>query len=228
MIRNQWYVVLESNEVNNRPIGATRLGEKMVFWRDQAGMVNAALDRCPHRGVALSAGDIQAGHVQCPFHGFEFDALGKCVLIPANGRNGVIPNAMRLNSYPTYEAHGLIWLWWGSQPPVELPAPLPGGRGGYFKARSRATWDFALAGVASSLQLEGDAVKRARLVLSGVAPAPWHASAAEQELVGHKLDADAIARAAAASVKDASPLSNNGYKVTLLRGAVEEALSHLA
>lgn len=111
---------------------------------------------------------------------------------------------------------------------VILPAPLPGGRGGYFKARSRATWDFALAGVASSLQLEGDAVKRARLVLSGVAPAPWHASAAEQELVGHKLDADAIARAAAASVKDASPLSNNGYKVTLLRGTVEEALSRLA
>ena len=111
---------------------------------------------------------------------------------------------------------------------VILPAPLTGGRGGYFKARSRATWDFALAGVASSLQLEGDAVKRARLVLSGVAPAPWHASAAEQELVGHKLDADAIARAAAASVKDASPLSNNGYKVTLLRGTVEEALSRLA
>jgi xanthine dehydrogenase YagS FAD-binding subunit len=111
---------------------------------------------------------------------------------------------------------------------VILPAPLPGGRGGYFKARSRATWDFALAGVASSLQLEGDTVKRARLVLSGVAPAPWHAAAAEQELVGHKLDADAIARAAAASVKDASPLGNNGYKVTLLRGTVEEALSHLA
>jgi xanthine dehydrogenase YagS FAD-binding subunit len=108
---------------------------------------------------------------------------------------------------------------------VILPVPLPGGRGGYFKARSRATWDFALAGVASSLQFEGDIVKRARLVFSGVAPAPWPAPAAEQELVGHKLDADAITRAAAASVKDASPLSNNGYKVMLLRGAVEEALS---
>jgi xanthine dehydrogenase YagS FAD-binding subunit len=108
---------------------------------------------------------------------------------------------------------------------VILPSPLPGGRGGYLKTRSRATWDFALAGVASSLQVEGDTVKRARLVFSGVAPAPWRAPAAEQELVGHKLDADTIARAAVASVKDASPLSKNGYKVTLLRGAVEEALS---
>ena len=65
----------------------------------------------------------KSGHLQCPFHGFEFDPTGKCVLIPANGRNGVIPNAMRLNSYPTYEAHGLIWLWWGSPAPQELPAP---------------------------------------------------------------------------------------------------------
>ena len=29
MIRNQWYVILESNEVGNRPVGVTRLGEKM-------------------------------------------------------------------------------------------------------------------------------------------------------------------------------------------------------
>jgi len=123
MIRNQWYVLLESNEVGAHPVGVTRLGEKMVFWRDQDGVVRAAVDRCPHRGVALSAGKIQEGHLQCPFHGFEFDSSGKCVLIPANGRNGVVPNAMRLNSYPTHEAHGLIWLWWGNPTLQEIPAP---------------------------------------------------------------------------------------------------------
>ena len=121
MIRNQWYVVLESNEVRTRPIGITRLGENLVFWRDQAGVVSAAVDRCPHRGVALSVGKVLDGQLQCPFHGFEFDASGKCTLIPANGRNGVIPNALQLNTYPTYEAHGLIWLWWGT------PAPKPAG-----------------------------------------------------------------------------------------------------
>jgi phenylpropionate dioxygenase-like ring-hydroxylating dioxygenase large terminal subunit len=123
MIRNQWYVVLESSEVGTHPVGVTRLGEKMVFWRDQAGVVQAAVDRCPHRGVALSFGEIHSGHLQCPFHGFEYDSAGKCVLIPANGRNGIIPNAMRLNTYPAYEAHGLIWLWWGTPASEELPAP---------------------------------------------------------------------------------------------------------
>jgi phenylpropionate dioxygenase-like ring-hydroxylating dioxygenase large terminal subunit len=123
MIRNQWYVVLESGEVGDKPVGVTRLGEKMVFWRDQAGAVRAAVDRCPHRGVALSVGKVIDGNIQCPFHGFEYDSSGQCVLIPANGRGGVIPNAMRLNSYSTFEKYGLIWLWWGNPAPENLPEP---------------------------------------------------------------------------------------------------------
>lgn len=123
MIRNQWYVVLESNEVGAQLVGVTRLGEKMVFWRDESGTVRVAVDRCPHRGAALSAGERVKDHLQCPFHGFEFDASGKCVLVPANGRNGVIPQALQLISYPTYEDHGWIWLWWGNPAPKELPAP---------------------------------------------------------------------------------------------------------
>ncbi len=125
MIRNQWYVVLESNEVGDQPVGVTRLGEKMVFWRDQTGRVSAAVDRCPHRGVALSIGKTLAGNIQCPFHGFEYDASGKCVLIPANGRQGVITKGMRLNTYPTYEAHGFIWIWWGSPAPALSTALAP-------------------------------------------------------------------------------------------------------
>lgn len=123
MIRNQWYVILESSEVGSQPVGVTRLGEKLVFWRDPAGKVSAAADRCPHRGIALSAGKLHSGHLQCPFHGFEYDSSGKCVLIPANGLNGVIPNAMRLKTYPTHEAHGFIWLWWGQEAPEDLPTP---------------------------------------------------------------------------------------------------------
>ena len=123
MIRNQWYVVLESKEIGEKPVGVTRLGEKLVFWRDQNGKVSAAADRCPHRGIQFSAGKVNDGHLQCPFHGFEFDSSGKCVLIPANGRGGVIPAAMKAQSYPTHEAHGLIWIWWGQNPPEDLAAP---------------------------------------------------------------------------------------------------------
>ena len=123
MIRNQWYVVLESNEVKSSPIGVTRLGENLVFWRDASGKISAAVDQCPHRGVALSVGKIKSDQLQCPFHGFEFESSGKCTLIPANGREGVVPNALHLKTYPTYEAHGFIWLWWGNVVPQELTEP---------------------------------------------------------------------------------------------------------
>jgi phenylpropionate dioxygenase-like ring-hydroxylating dioxygenase large terminal subunit len=124
MIRNQWYVVLESKQVKDKPVGVTRLGEKLVFWRDGDSKVNCAFDRCPHRGVQLSLGKVQAGHLQCPFHGFEFDSSGQCVFIPADGRISRPPAAMRLHSYPTYEAHDYIWIWWGEDPPEDLEPPV--------------------------------------------------------------------------------------------------------
>jgi phenylpropionate dioxygenase-like ring-hydroxylating dioxygenase large terminal subunit len=123
MIPNQWYVVLESKQVGNKPVGVTRLGEKLVFWRDSDQQAHCAFDRCPHRGVALSVGVVHQDHLQCPFHGFEFDASGQCVLIPAEGRNSQPPAAMRLNTYPTHEAHGFIWIWWGQNPPEDLAPP---------------------------------------------------------------------------------------------------------
>ena len=124
MIRNQWYVLLESDEVKSKPVGVTRMGEKLVFWRDQAGAVHCAVDKCPHRGIQLSLGVVLGDQLQCPFHGFEYDSSGSCTLIPANGRDGIIPATLRLHSYPTYEAHDYIWVWWGENPPAGLEPPL--------------------------------------------------------------------------------------------------------
>lgn len=123
MIPNQSYVLMESRQVKETPVGVTRMGEKMVFWRDAAGQVSCLRDRCPHRGVALSEGQVIEGHLQCPFHGFEYDASGRCTCIPANGRAAVVPKVFRVHSYLTHEAHGFIWVWWGQSPPEELPPP---------------------------------------------------------------------------------------------------------
>jgi len=123
MIPNQWYAVLESVEVPaGQVVGVTRMGEKLVFWRDAAGHVSCLRDACPHRGVALSAGKLLEGTIECPFHGFRYDATGRCTLIPANGRNGPISREMKTFDYPTHEAHGLIFIWWG-QPAGELAPP---------------------------------------------------------------------------------------------------------
>lgn len=143
MIPNQWYVLLESKQVRERPVGVTRMGEKLVFWRDDTGQVSCLRDRCPHRGVALSKGQVHGGHLQCPFHGFEYDASGRCVLIPAYGRQAPVPKVFRVHSYPTYEAHGLIWAWWGSDPPDDLEPPqfFDGLDDGFSYATVYDPWD---------------------------------------------------------------------------------------
>ncbi len=111
---------------------------------------------------------------------------------------------------------------------IVLHPPLPGARGGYHKVRARGAWDFALAGVATALQLRDGRVERARIVLSGAAPVPWRVAAAEAALTGARLDARSAARAAEAAIKGADPLAGNGYKVDLFRGVIEEALLALA
>jgi phenylpropionate dioxygenase-like ring-hydroxylating dioxygenase large terminal subunit len=124
MIRNQWYVILESKEVKaGKMTGVTRLGEKLVLWRDRQGKVVCMHDRCPHRGVALTAGKLLGEHLQCPFHGFEYDNSGACVCIPANGVAAPLPKAMRVPTYPTYEGNGFIYIWWGE--PRESYPPTP-------------------------------------------------------------------------------------------------------
>ncbi len=122
MIPNQWYIVLTSKEVKaGKPVGVTRMGEKMVFWRDSQGKIGCLVDQCPHRGVAFSAGKLMGDCIQCPFHGFEFDTTGRCTLIPANGRSAEVPKVFKATAYPACERHGFIYIWWG-EPRDEYPA----------------------------------------------------------------------------------------------------------
>jgi phenylpropionate dioxygenase-like ring-hydroxylating dioxygenase large terminal subunit len=116
LIKNMWYVVLDAREVpSGKPVAARRMGEQMVFWRDQKGVVCCIADKCCHRGASLGAGEVVAGHVQCPFHGLQYDASGRVKSIPANGVNIPVPLNFHVKSYPVREEHGLIWLWWGDE-----------------------------------------------------------------------------------------------------------------
>jgi xanthine dehydrogenase YagS FAD-binding subunit len=111
---------------------------------------------------------------------------------------------------------------------ITLP-PLPAGvKSSYRKVRARQSWDFALAGVALSLQMAGNSVSAARIVLSGAAPIPWRPIDAERALAGNVLDPGVIKRAAALTVGNAMPLKHNAYKIPLFRGMIEEELMKLS
>jgi len=98
----------------------------------------------------------------------------------------------------------------------------------YRKAMARATWSFALAGVALAVEIEQGAITQARLALGGVAPIPIRAEAVEQAMVGHapgELPANDLAELL---IQNARPLSQNGYKVQLLKGLFQQVLRDLA
>jgi len=111
---------------------------------------------------------------------------------------------------------------------ILLGPPPAGARSKYRKVRERGAFDFAMASAAVMLALSGGTVSSARIVLGGVAPKPWRVEEAEKVLLGKPLNAAAIAQTAEAAVKGAFPLSENEYKIHLVRGILEETLTSLA
>jgi xanthine dehydrogenase YagS FAD-binding subunit len=72
--------------------------------------------------------------------------------------------------------------------------------------------------------MSGSTVAEARVVLGGVAPAPWRSDAAEAALIGKEPSPAVAAAVAAAAVAGAQPLEQNAYKVLLAKGAITESL----
>jgi len=111
---------------------------------------------------------------------------------------------------------------------VFLPPPGRGVRSSYRKVRARQSWDFALAGLALVLRFNQKQVEQARVVLSGAAPVPWRSVAVEEAITGKEINAETVAKAAEAVVKNAEPLKHNGYKLALFRGIMEEELTAIS
>jgi xanthine dehydrogenase YagS FAD-binding subunit len=105
-----------------------------------------------------------------------------------------------------------------------VPPPSQNLKSGYFEVRQKAAFDWPLAMAAVAIEMDGNNVKSARVVLGHVAPIPWVSDEAAQALVGKPLTADAAMAAANAAVAKAKPLSMNKYKVTLAKVAVKRAI----
>ena len=142
MIPDQWYAVLESDEVKRgKPAAFRRFGQDLVFWRDAAGQVVVMGDRCPHRGAKLSLGKVVGDCIECPFHGFRYDQEGTCQLIPANGKNGPRPKVFQPQTYPVQEKYDFIWVWYGEARASYPPIPFFDELEGMDHATARKVWN---------------------------------------------------------------------------------------
>jgi xanthine dehydrogenase YagS FAD-binding subunit len=106
---------------------------------------------------------------------------------------------------------------------VHVPKPGTNAKSFYLKARERGSFDFALVSVAAAFDMDGTTCHRASIVLGGVAPIPWRSKEAEAALNGKRITEALAKRAGKEAVKDAEPLNDNGYKVTLTQNLVSRA-----
>jgi len=120
-VRNAWYVGAWADEVaEGGMMSRVLLGEAVLFYRTPAGKVAALEDRCCHRGLPLSRGQVRGDCVQCGYHGLVFDRQGRCVHVPGQER---IPPAARVRAFPVEERDGMIWIWMG-EPSLADPAKI--------------------------------------------------------------------------------------------------------
>jgi xanthine dehydrogenase YagS FAD-binding subunit len=112
---------------------------------------------------------------------------------------------------------------------TQIQVPPPGGtRMAVYAVRQKEALDWPLSVAAVALDLDGDTVKTAKVVLGQVAPIPWRSPEAEATLAGKTLTEDTAWEAGKAAVSKANALSKNGYKVQLTRVAVKRALLRAA
>mgnify|MGYP001799676762 CR=1 FL=1 len=120
---NHWYVVAQSSELTDDPLGVVLWHQPIVLYRDRQHTVHALEDRCPHRQVRLSHGQVQGNQLECVYHGWQFDGAGACVEVPYLKENQRLPNC-RLRTYPVREQDGFIWLFPGENAQANVTSPM--------------------------------------------------------------------------------------------------------
>jgi xanthine dehydrogenase YagS FAD-binding subunit len=111
---------------------------------------------------------------------------------------------------------------------IEVPVRPESRRSGYLKVRDRESFEFALTSAAVALDIQGGTVRAARVAAGGVGTVPWRLPAVERALVGRRADPQVIRDAAVRAADGAKPLSENGFKVELVKRTVERELTTVA
>jgi xanthine dehydrogenase YagS FAD-binding subunit len=107
---------------------------------------------------------------------------------------------------------------------VTVPPPASGSHSAYHKQTERDSYDWPICDVAVALQLNGDLVRGASIVLGWVAPTPRRAARSAEYLIGKRLDESSAREAARLAVSDATPLPKNEYKVPVLETVIRRTL----
>src|SRR5215212_565470 len=125
LFRRFWLPALLPNELPSpdcAPMRLRMLGEDLVAFRDTQGKVGFVAENCPHRGASLFFGRNEESGIRCVYHGWKFDASGRCVDMPNEPPESNFRDKVRVRAYPSVEKAGIIWTYMGA---LETPPAMP-------------------------------------------------------------------------------------------------------
>jgi len=174
-VSSGWFPVARAAEVGTTPVPVGAGGESFVVVRLRPGAeVSAFPARCPHRLVPLAAATVVEGTLQCPYHGWRFDAEGHCAEIPSQGPHGTPPPRADLPvPWAVEERNGWIWLAperttapvpTRAADPAPEPAPPPAGPAGTVFGNLDPSLEHAWHPVALSRELKSGGWLQVRLL----------------------------------------------------------------
>ncbi len=124
VLRSYWQPALLATELpapDSPPVRVRLLGEDLVAFRGTDGVIGLIDAFCPHRRAPMFFGRNEDCGLRCVYHGWKFDASGKCVDMPSEPPGSLFREKVTTTAYPTWEGGGIVWTYMG--PPAEQPAP---------------------------------------------------------------------------------------------------------
>lgn len=119
-----WYAVEYSSAVRaGRVTEVVFWGEAIAVFRGADGKLRALANRCAHRQLKLSLGEVNGCRLTCTYHGWTYDGDGKVVHY-AHDLFGRAQPEVKVRSYPVTERYGLVWVFPGD-PALATERRLP-------------------------------------------------------------------------------------------------------
>jgi phthalate 4,5-dioxygenase len=114
LLRRYWQPVALVDELDGqRPVKPVKLlNEDLVLFK--AGNGYGLIERhCSHRGADLAYGRLEERGLRCSFHGWLFDAGGKCLETPAEPEGSRLHEHIKHRGYPVVEKSGILFAYLG-------------------------------------------------------------------------------------------------------------------
>jgi len=128
LLRRYWHPVgVVSELTETKPKKKLRiLGEDLVLFRlpRTQGQIQYGLlaEHCSHRAASLYYGNVEENGLRCAYHGWKYDASGRCLEQPFESRKTTTKDEIRHPAYPVEELAGLLFAFMG---PPEKKTLLP-------------------------------------------------------------------------------------------------------